>query len=414
MIPVNEAAQIILSLITPFNAAQVERVDPSHALGRVLAKDLMVDRPMPAWPNSAMDGYALRHADLAQHQSLQIVETVAAAGKAIAQPLPPGQCMRIFTGGMLPPGADTVVMQEDTIRQGDRLVLKTQPQSGAYVRQQGSYYDGSQPLLHKGSKIGAAEIGLLAAAQQQEALVYRLPKIAILATGNELVALANSHPLAPGQIIDSNNHALAALVTQAGAIAWPLGIAPDRQADLRETIQTAAFDADLVISSGGVSVGDYDLVDRVLADLGATIHIRACAIKPGKPLTVATIKRDDRSPCLYLGVPGNPASAMVCFWRFGRGAIAKLRGEAATAWQPQFVSATTTADLNAQGRRETYLWGQVSNTDDSAMGSGLLFQPAANHISGNLVSLAGTNALAVLKIHQTYVPEGDRVIVMLV
>ncbi|AFY71726.1 molybdopterin molybdochelatase [Thalassoporum mexicanum PCC 7367] len=426
MIPVSEAAQIILNLARSPDAKQeqnIEQIQLSHALGRVLAQDLVSD-PLPAWPNSAMDGYALRHVDLEQYQQLQIVETIAAAGEVIAVTIQPGQCMRIFTGGMLPAGADTVVMQEETIRQGDRLELKTQPKLAAYVRQRGSYYDGKQPLIQQGSKISATEIGLLAAISRAKVKVHRLPRVAIFSTGNELVELAangssintgsKNTALKPGQIIDSNNHALTALVNQAGAIAQPLGIVSDREADLKAMIQTAIAKADLVISSGGVSVGDYDLVDRVLASLGAMIHVRACAIKPGKPLTVATIERADRQPCLYFGLPGNPASAMVCFWRFIKGAIAKLRGEAEANWQPRFIHAITTADLNAQGRRETYLWGKLRIETSAKDKSEWHFDPAPNHISGNLVSLAGTDALAVLKINQTYVPAGDRVLVMLV
>jgi molybdopterin molybdotransferase len=435
MIPVSEAEKIILSLTQPFDADRdAEQVNLAQSLGRVLARDIVSDRPFPAWHNSAMDGYAMRHADLEQYSQFEIVETIAAAGESIAQPLQPGQCMRIFTGGMLPTGADTVVMQEDTVRHGDRLELlelKELPDSGANVRQRGSFYarydrnnqgHTAQPLLKQGTKIGATEIGLLAAAQHQQVWVYRLPRVAIFATGNELVDLATSPSLQPGQIIDSNNHALTALTMQAGAIAQPMGIVGDRMDDLKETIATAVTSSDLVISSGGVSVGDYDLVDRVLGELGATLHIRACAIKPGKPLTFATFERKDRQPCLYFGVPGNPASAIVSFWRFIRGAIAKLRGEPASTWQPQFITATTTADLNAQGRRETYLWGKLNfinpNSNHPAFNTltkpEWQFQPASNHISGNLVSLAGTNALAVLKINQTYVPAGEEVLVMLV
>jgi molybdopterin molybdotransferase len=165
-----------------------------------------------------------------------------------------------------------------------------------------------------------------------------------------------------------------------------------------------------------VSVGDYDYVDELLAQMGAEIHIRACAIKPGKPLTVATIPQlDSRNTSkaprakLYFGVPGNPASAIVSFWRFVQGAIAKLSGEERSSWHPKFIKATTLGDLHAQGRRETYLWGHLSLKNGYWQ-----FQPVDNYSSGNLVSLAGINGLAVLRVNQTYVPAGDEVTVMLV
>ena len=172
--------------------------------------------------------------------------------------------------------------------------------------------------------------------------------------------------------------------------------------------------ADMVISTGGVSVGDYDYVDELLEKIGADIHVRSVAIKPGKPLTVALLTSSTQvngseDKVLYFGVPGNPVSAMMSFWRFIRGAIAKLNGANASYWYPQFVKASTIEDLHSQGRRETYLWGSLTYQKGKP-----IFQPVKNHSSGNLISAIGANALAVMRINQTYVPKGDETIVMII
>lgn len=188
----------------------------------------------------------------------------------------------------------------------------------------------------------------------------------------------------------------------------PMGAVQDCPKALQSKVQQAIAEADIVISSGGVSVGDYDYVDAVLEAIGAEMHIRSVAIKPGKPLTVATIPHLQRQ-VLFFGVPGNPVSAMVSFWRFIRGAIAKLNGMPESAWYPQWIKAQTTEDLHAQGRRETYLWGRLSYIKGQP-----IFQPVSNYSSGNLISAIGTNALAMMRVHQTYVPAMDEVMVILI
>jgi molybdopterin molybdotransferase len=417
MITVAEAETCILNLVHPFEPDRDrDRVPLTDALGRVLARDAASEVDFPHFDNSAMDGYAMRYEDLAQVTKLSIVDVDIPAGTGITKPLERGQCARIFTGGMLPEGADTVAMQEDVERDGNLLNLKIKPQQGDYVRRRGEFYRAGSTLIKAGTIVSASELGVLAAAQCQMVDVYRQPIVAILSTGSELVDLYADRSPTPGQIIDSNQHALTALVKQAGAIAYPIGIVPDRQGKLWAAMTRAIAVADLVISSGGVSVGDYDYVDRVLDRIGADIHIRACAIKPGKPLTFATIPTQTKEPDrkslrskLYFGVPGNPASAMVCFWRFVRGAIAKLSGAEPSHWHPKFIKAISLGNLHAQGRRETYLWGNLSLSHGYWQ-----FTPASNYSSGNPVSLAGTNGLAVLRVNQTYVPLGDEVLVMLV
>lgn len=407
MFSVAEVEQIILNLLQPFDPElDSEIIHLSRSQNRILAEDIHSPLDFPHWHNSAMDGYALRYADLENLSELKLAIATAQipAGAAVAQTLPQGECMRIFTGGRLPIGADTVIMQEDTEPIDNFLYLKSKPSQGEYVRHQGEFITAGTRLVSAGTKIGATEIGALAAARCQQVKVYRQPKIAIISTGSELVSLDSLSPLQSGQIIDSNLHTLSALVTQSGAIAIPLGAVPDHRAKLIELMQQAIAAADLVISTGGVSVGDYDYINELLASLGADIHVQSVAIKPGKPLTVATIGK-----ILYFGVPGNPVSSMMSFWRFIRGAIAKLNGGNPSYWYPQFIKAITTEDLHAQGRRETYLWGHLTYQKGKPV-----FQPVNNYSSGNLISVIGANALAVMRVNQTYVPEGDEVIIMLI
>ncbi len=412
MLSVAEVETIILNLVQPFDRKIDHEILPlSQTLNRILAEDIKSELDFPHWDNSAMDGYALRYADLEDMQELAIAPDEIPAGMAIAQTLAANQCVRIFTGGMLPVGADTVIMQEDTERIDDFLQLKVKPAQGEYVRRKGEFITAGTILVKAGTKLGATEIGALASAKCQQLKVYRQPKVAIISTGNELVSLDNSQPLQLGQIIDSNLYALSALVTQAGAIAIPFGTVNDDKAELEAVMQRAIASADMVISTGGVSVGDYDYVDELLEKMGADIYVRSVAIKPGKPLTVASLMHAERGSgrTLYFGVPGNPVSAMIIFWRFIRGAIAKLGGADETYWYPQFIKAITTEDLHAQGRRETYLWGHLTYQKGNPV-----FQPVKNYSSGNLISAIGANALAVMHVNQTYVAEGDQAIVMII
>ncbi len=415
MLSVAETEKIILDLVKPFDPEIDSEILPlSKGLNRILAADITSELDFPHWDNSAMDGYALRYADLGEDLKLAIASDQIPAGVAIAKSLNQGECVRIFTGGMLPVGADTIIIQEDTERIDDFLYLKIKPTQGEYVRRKGEFISAGTKLIAAGTKLGATEIGALASARCQTVKVYRQPKIAIISTGNELVSLENPQPLQLGQIIDSNLYALSTLIEQSGAIAIPFGIVRDDQAELESVMLQAIVSADMVISTGGVSVGDYDYVAEILVKMGADIHVRSVAIKPGKPLTIAsmsTILNVNRSEAniLYFGVPGNPVSAMMSFWRFIRGAIAKLNGANQNHWYPQLIQAVTTEALHSQGRRETYLWGNLTYQKGNP-----IFQPVQNYSSGNLISAIGTNAIAVMRVNQTYVPVGDEAIIMLI
>ena len=415
MLPVKEAESVILGLVQPFDQQlDTEVVDLSAATGRILAAPVTSELDFPHWDNSAMDGYAVRYTDVQSCNAdypavLEIVEEIP-AGYQPQCSIQPGQAARILTGTCMPQGADTVVMQERTKREENHVFILEAPQPQAFVRHRGAFYQARMPLLKPGITLGAPEIAVLAAAQCTKLPVYRRPRVAILSTGNELVT--PEQPLQPGQIVDSNQYALAALVTQMGGVPQPLGIVPDEPEALKSAIAQAVSWADIVLSTGGVSVGDYDYVDQILAELGAEIHIRSVAVKPGKPLTVATFnpltKGESKRPVLYFGLPGNPVSALVSCWRFVQPAMKKLSGLPPEAWEPMFVQAQTCHDLRSDGRRESYLWGRL------LLNAGVyeFHLAGGSHSSGNLINLAQTSGLAVVPIGQTFIPAGEPVQVL--
>jgi molybdopterin molybdotransferase len=410
MLPASQAEAIILDLVQPLNSDRDgERVDLRLAAGRVLAQAVTSNLDFPHWDNSAMDGYAVRYADVqncsVEHPAvLEVIEEIP-AGYQPQRSIGAGQAARILTGSMMPLGADTVVIQEVTQRQNDRVIIRSAPEPQAFVRRRAAFYQAGTPLLAAGLLLSASEIAVLAAAQCTQVTVYRRPRVAIFSTGDELVA--PDQPLAPGKIVDSNQSALAALVAQAGAEPICLGVVPDRPASLRAAIVRAISQADLVLSSGGVSVGDYDYVDRTLEELGAVIQVRSVAVKPGKPLTVAVF--ESAQSLLYFGLPGNPVSALVSFWRFVQPALRKLSG-LSDSWRPTVVRARTIHELRSDGNRESYLWGQAH----LVQGEYEFHLAGGSHSSGNLINLAQTNSLAIVPIGQTLIASGAPVDVMLV
>jgi molybdopterin molybdotransferase len=407
MLSVQDAESTILGLVQPFNAAtDIENVELEASLGRILAQSVTSSLDFPYWDNSAMDGYAVRFADVQNCNAdypaiLEIVETIP-AGVQPKTVIQSGQAARIFTGAMMPDGADTIVIQENTQREGNQVQILSPPANPqAFVRQRGEFYQAQKPLLLPGITLTPPDIAILATAQCTKLTVYRRPKVAILSTGDELIAPDQS--LQPGQIVDSNQVALAAFVRQQGGIPLSLGIISDQRDVLKSAIAHAISIADVVLSTGGVSVGDYDYVEQILEELGGDIQIRSVAVKPGKPLTVATFENG----CLYFGIPGNPVSALVSCWRFVQPALKKLSGLSA-AWQPIFVKARSQQTLRSDGKRETYLWGQLQFIAGEAEFS----LAGGSHSSGNLINLAQTNGLAVIPVDQTLISPGETVLVM--
>ncbi|MDB9529096.1 molybdopterin molybdotransferase MoeA [Oscillatoria sp. CS-180] len=409
MIPADTAEAQILDLVVPLDSRRdCETVSLLQATGRILSESVISPLDFPHWDNSAMDGYAVRYEDVSTASEttpveLTVVEDIP-AGKPPQKTVEPGQAARILTGAMVPTGANTIVIQENTQREGDRIQILSPPGLKAFIRERGTFVKEGDRLLSVGNEVTPPEVAVLAAAQRSEVQVYRRPRVAILSTGNELVT--PNEPLQPGQIVDSNQYALASLVQQMGAIPLCQGIVSDDPTQLKQAIKTAVEEADMVLSSGGVSVGDYDYVDTILQELGAAIHIQSVAVKPGKPLTVATFPKRV-PPLLYFGLPGNPVSALVSFWRFVAPALRKLSGRVDN-WSATFLTARSHQVLKAGGKRETYLWGQLHTTP-----SGLEFSLAqGSHSSGNLINITGTQGLAVVPIGVTEIEAGSQVRVL--
>lgn len=406
MLPVSQAEAIILDLVQPLRQQDQEVVTLLTAIERILAVPVVSQLDFPHWDNSAMDGYAVRYQDVKYCNDLEpvileIVEEIP-AGREPQHFIQPGQAARILTGGVMPSGADTVVIQERTRREEQSVFILTSPEPQAFVRHRASFYQAGTPLLQPGIRLNAPEIAVLAAAQCTQLTVYRRPRVAILSTGDELVT--PDQPLQLGEIVDSNQYALAALVAQTGAEPLQMGIVRDQPEAIKDAIAHAITTADVVLSSGGVSVGDYDYVEQILESLGANIHIRSVAVKPGKPLTFATFPASDttNNRVLYFGLPGNPVSALVSFWRFVQPAIKKLSG-LSHSWKPVFVQARSRQDLCSDGKRETYLWGSLHLVDGNYE-----FQLASgSYSSGNLINLVQTTGLAVIPVGQTLILAGE-------
>jgi molybdopterin molybdotransferase len=404
MIPVSQAEKTILDLVRP--SIETESIDLTLATGRVLAIEISSQLDFPHWDDSAMDGYAVKFADVRSSTSkhpitLEVVEEIP-AGYQPQREIQSGEAARIFTGAIVPQGADTIVMQEHTqVAQKKFVKIQIAPTARAFIRYRGEYARIGDPLLAVGTVLNPPEIAILAATGCRQVTVYRLPRVAILSTGDELVAPTAN--LQPGQIVDSNQYAIAAFVSQAGGIPICMGIVPDDRAKLTAAMSEAIASADLVISTGGVSVGDYDYVEAILAELGGDIQIRSVAIKPGKPLTVAQFPT-----CTYFGLPGNPVSALVSCWRFVQPAIDKLAGVPAAQSSPKWLTAVTVQKLTADGQRESYLWGRVELIE----GEYRFTLAGGSHSSGNLINLSGTNALGVIPVGVNLISAGAKVQVL--
>lgn len=318
MISVDKALEQILAVINPLRC---ERVAILEALGRVLGEDVVSNRDIPSLANSAMDGYALRSEDTlgASREKpavLAVIDDVP-AGRISKKTVGPGQAVRIMTGAPIPAGADAVIRVEDTQKDGDRVRVFASAEKGIDIRPAGEDVKRGELVIPKGKVIRPAEVGMLAALNRRDVAVYERPKVAVLSTGDELVDIGGE--LVPGKIMNSNSYSLAALVTDCGAVPLRLGIARDRREDLLSKFE-AAGGADLIVTSGGVSVGDYDLVKHVMGELGA-MHFWSVAMRPGKPLAFGAI-----GGVPVFGLPGNPVSVMVSFEQFVRPAILKMSG----------------------------------------------------------------------------------------
>ncbi|MFN6199281.1 MAG: gephyrin-like molybdotransferase Glp [Dolichospermum sp.] len=405
MLSVKDAETIIFNHVRPLNQEHdLEVVDLLTAFHRILATPVISSLDFPHWDNSAMDGFAVRYEDVQNSNSenptiLEVVEEIP-AGYEPKITIKKGQAARIFTGAIIPKGADTIVIQEKTKFQKNQVFIFATPQPQEFIRKQGDFYQAGTELLPAGISLNPAEIAILAAAQLPKISVFRRLRVAIFSSGDELVTPEQT--LKPGQIVDYNQYALAALVRNLGAKVLTLGIVKDNPSDLTETINYAINNSDIVLSSGGVSVGDYDYIDNILASLGAEIHFRAVQMRPGKPLTFATFPNS-----LYFGLPGNPVSALVTFWRFVEPTIKKLSG-ITQGWESKFLKVKSHSELKSNGKMETYIWGNLNLND----GIYEFQQTSGNLNSGNLINLAQTNALAILPVGKTLISPGEETLVL--
>jgi molybdopterin molybdotransferase len=316
MLTVEEALHQILLRVPTLGT---ERVDLLDALGRVLAEPIVSRRLIPPWPNSSMDGYAVRAADTGNVE-LAVVGRIA-AGALPTRGVGRGETMRIFTGAPMPPGADAVVPQEDVVAANGTVRLSARVEPGAYVRPAGEDVRVGDRVLEPGHVLRAAEIGLLATLGHPQVNVHRKPRVAVLSTGNELADLGTEP--GPGQIPNTNTYSLMAQIVETGADAMNLGVAPDRLEAIEARL-AAGLGADMLVSSAGVSVGELDLVKEALTRLGAELHLWKVSMRPGKPITFGSVAGRP-----VFGLPGNPVSAMVTFELFVRPALRRLAGHRA-------------------------------------------------------------------------------------
>jgi molybdopterin molybdotransferase len=373
LIDADEAAALVLER-TPVLGQ--ETVHLAGAFGRVLAEDLTADAPLPSFPSSAVDGYAVRAADAGR--TLRVVGE-SAAGRPLAARIEPGTAARILTGGVVPDGADSVVMVEDVTVSAEQVMVPSGLRVGANFHAVGVDLRAGDRILAAGSELGSAEIGIIAASGRPEVRVGRRPRVALMSTGDELVEVGKA--AGPGQIHDSNRWALLAALREAGAEVNVLGIAPDEAGALRRFVTEALGGADALVTSGGVSVGTHDLVKPLLESLG-TVHVGRVKLKPGKPFTFATLDGGK----VAFGLPGFPVSSLVTFEVFVRPALRKMQGFAQL--RRPLLPVRLAYDAKPTAERTEYQRVTLRRE-----GAELVAETTGSQSSSRLMSLAGAHAL---------------------
>jgi molybdopterin molybdotransferase len=399
MLSVEEAQERVLSVFAPLEAEHVPIV---QAVGRVLAEDIYADEDIPPYANSSMDGYAVQAADTtgatSESPARLCVIGELPAGSYPERQVTPRTAIRIMTGAPIPPGADAVVKVEDTGTDGEYVQVFFEVGAGNYVRPAGEDVHAGSLVLRRGRRLRPQDVGMLAALGHERAEVTRRPRVAILATGDELVPI--DQPLGPGKIRDANSYSSAAQVIDCGAEPLLLGIARDRVEELTAKIQNGLEqNVDLFLTSGGVSVGAFDLVKDVLAAQGE-IDFWRVRMKPGKPLAFGHM-----GGVPVLGLPGNPVSVMVSFEMFVRPALLKMQGVA--DWQRPLVEATLMDAIEHKDERRHFVRVQLVWEDDEyhAYLTGV-------QGSGILSSMVKANALAIVPEDWDHAAVGARLRVM--
>jgi len=394
LIPVAEALSRVLAAAD--EPLSEEWVALEEAFGRTLSRDLIAARTQPPFANSAMDGYALQVADVKEPPATLKLIGESAAGRAFAGAVGAGEAVRIFTGAPIPEGADTIVIQEDARREGEHIVIGVSAKPGDNIRVAGLDFDADETLLSAGTRLGPRAVALAAAANHRSLPVRRRPRVAILATGDELVA--PGEPLGPSQIVASNNFFIAGLVQANGGIPIDLGIAIDQPSALAAKILAArAAEADVLVTLGGASVGDYDLVQKALVDAGMQLGFWRIAMRPGKPLMHGKL-----GAMRVLGLPGNPTSSAVCGVLFLRPLLRALLGDASAGADPS-EPARLAAPLPANGIRQDYMRATLARDDDGRW----LSAPLPDQDSSLVKTLARAEALIVRPPGAPAVPAGE-------
>ena len=385
-----EAVRIVLDAARPLEA---ERVPVAEALGRVLAEDAAADTDLPPFDRAQMDGYAVRSQDFGEMPARLRLVGEAAAGQVFAGEVRAGEAVRIMTGAPLPAGADSVQQVEVTREEegGDFVSVERPTAPGQFVVPRASEVRAGTAVLFAGQEVTAPRVAVLAAFGYAEVRVRRRPRVAVLATGSELVGVGDRP--GPGEIRDSNTYSLAAYAQLAGACVRRLPLAGDDPALLREAIAAAAEEADVLVLSGGVSMGRYDYTKPALRALGARLHFERVALRPGKPTVFAELPGPRQ--VLAFGLPGNPVSVSVTFNLFARAALRAMQGDA----RPTLAEETATLARPAKGspERASYLPAELS-TDE---GGRLLAAPLKWGGSSDFVAFAQASALLV-------VPQGTK------
>ena len=396
LMPVAEALKRVLADARPLPA---EFVSLDDALGRVLTEDVVALRTQPPAAVSAMDGYAVRATDVTQAPvTLKVIGEVA-AGHPFAGQVGAGQAARIFTGGVMPAGSDTVIIQELTTQIGDAVTIQKTAAKGRNVRVQGIDFVQHQVLLHEGRRLSDRDLMLAAAMNHSSVRVHRRPKVAVLGTGDELVA-PGSTP-GPGEIVYSNGFALTAIARNEGAEVRDFGIARDRIEDIVASVRRAReWGADILITSGGVSVGEHDLVQRALAAEGLDLSFWRVALRPGRPMMHGRL-----GELQVVGVPGNPVSSYVCAFLFVVPLIRRLAGRRDVERAPEF--ARLGRDLPANDERADYLRATLAAGAD-----GPIATPLPSQDSSLMAPLAKADCLVIREPHAPPASAGSECIIL--
>jgi len=392
MISFDEARALVLSKVETLGS---DRVSLDQAIGRVLAMPVLARAPFPPFSASAMDGYAIATSsfDGSGPWTLEVVGESRMG--ALPPPLLARTACRIFTGAALPSRADAVIMQEDAVRDGDRVTFRAAPRPGAHVRHAGEDLGAGDVALRPGTRLGPFHLALAASLDHPELVVARRPRVTIVCTGDEL--RTPGEPVRPGTIAECNSIGLRALAEQAGASVRVAPIVPDDRQAARSSIEEALSEADVLITVGGVSVGDHDVVRPALEEAGVRLEFWKVAIKPGKPLALGRA-----GSTRVLSLPGNPASSMVTFSLFGLPLLRAMQGDDRPV--PVTLRAPLAASITRSPGRLEFMRAKLVTIEGQ-----LAVQTLPNQASGAVTSMAWADALAIISPEATSVPRGEMV-----